>query len=149
MIIKAGQTATNQWGDECMPLSVKGIVEEDGKIWLRKNEWGKWELPGGRLEAGEQPEQTVVREIEEELGLKVKAQYVVDVQVWRKDFGNNPVIGIVTFACQMLSRSGELELIGEAGPAEFAQFSPAEALALEDLPDIYKRAIQAAGRENK
>jgi len=32
---------------------------------------GKWELPGGKVEFGETPEHAIVREIEEELGLKI------------------------------------------------------------------------------
>jgi ADP-ribose pyrophosphatase YjhB (NUDIX family) len=32
---------------------------------------GRWSLPGGRIEAGESPEQAVVREVREETGLEV------------------------------------------------------------------------------
>ena len=49
-------------------LSVKGIVFENEKVWLRRNERDEWEIPGGKLERGEQPEATVVREIREDSG---------------------------------------------------------------------------------
>lgn len=33
-----------------LPISVKGIVFQDGKVWLRRNERSEWELPGGKLD---------------------------------------------------------------------------------------------------
>ena len=42
-----------------VPISCKGIVFENGRVWIRQNERGEWELPGGKLDPGEQPEDTV------------------------------------------------------------------------------------------
>jgi 8-oxo-dGTP pyrophosphatase MutT (NUDIX family) len=137
-------TRRDKWGNILAPVSVKGIVIEGGDLWLRRNEFGKWELPGGRPEDEEQPEETVVREINEELGLEVTVDRLVDVYLWSKDFGTNPNIWIITFLCAIERRSGDLELEGEGGAAEYTKVSFDAALHLPDLPDVYKRALQKA-----
>jgi 8-oxo-dGTP pyrophosphatase MutT (NUDIX family) len=52
-------------------------------VLLLKNERDEWELPGGRLEAGETPRQCVVREIEEETGWPVTAGPLLDAWVYK------------------------------------------------------------------
>jgi 8-oxo-dGTP diphosphatase len=54
------------------------LVDEDGRVLVAQRPEGKplaglWEFPGGKVEAGETPEAALIRELEEELGIAVKA----------------------------------------------------------------------------
>ena len=55
------------------PVSVKGVAVQDERVLLLENERAEWELPGGKLELGEDPLACVVREISEEAGWQVTA----------------------------------------------------------------------------
>lgn len=50
--------------------STYAVVIRDGKV-LLTHQAGSYNLPGGGIEFGEQPEESVVREVYEETGLKV------------------------------------------------------------------------------
>jgi 8-oxo-dGTP diphosphatase len=54
------------------------LVDPDGRVLVAQRPDGKsmgglWEFPGGKMEAGESPEETLIRELQEELGITVKA----------------------------------------------------------------------------
>jgi 8-oxo-dGTP diphosphatase len=54
------------------------LVDADGRVLIAQRPEGKamaglWEFPGGKLASGERPEDALIRELREELGISVKA----------------------------------------------------------------------------
>jgi 8-oxo-dGTP diphosphatase len=54
------------------------LIDSDGRVLLQQRPPGKpmadlWEFPGGKVEPGETPEAALIRELEEELGIRTHA----------------------------------------------------------------------------
>ena len=54
------------------------LIDADNRVLIAQRPEGKqlaglWEFPGGKIEPGERPEETLIRELDEELGIAVKA----------------------------------------------------------------------------
>lgn len=59
-------------------VAAAALIDADGRVLLAQRPEGKamaglWEFPGGKVEEGETPEDTVIRELMEELGIDTKA----------------------------------------------------------------------------
>jgi 8-oxo-dGTP diphosphatase len=53
------------------------LIDADGRVLLAQRPPGKsmaglWEFPGGKVESGERPEDSLIRELKEELGIVVR-----------------------------------------------------------------------------
>lgn len=72
-------------------VSIKGLVVNDGNVLLideGPKQGGRWELPGGGLDFGEDIHGALKREIEEEIGLKVMHISEKPTYVWTWRFEN-------------------------------------------------------------
>lgn len=73
------------------------IIVNGGKILIaqraeNQNLAGKWEFPGGKVESGETPEECLVREIKEELGIKIEVDKFFAESIYRYAAGTIKLI---------------------------------------------------------
>ncbi|MGC4796235.1 NUDIX hydrolase [Micromonospora saelicesensis] len=119
-----------------LPISVKLVIDHHGKVLLLRNERDEWELPGGKLEVGETPEDGVCREVAEELGLTITEVDIIDSWV----YVITPIrhVFIVSFGATYV---GDEALVYSAEHKELGVFAYDEVPHLH-MPEPYKRTIQ-------
>jgi 8-oxo-dGTP pyrophosphatase MutT (NUDIX family) len=118
------------------PVSVKGVLLEGDQVVLLLNDRDEWELPGGRLERGEDPAACLEREFAEELGAAIVADGILDCWLYEPLPGKEVLI--VTYAVRRVDRR-EFEVSREH--REFGVF-PIGELERLPMPEGYRRSIR-------
>jgi 8-oxo-dGTP diphosphatase len=110
-------------------VTVFAFIARDGRyLVLERGQdpyLGRWELPGGFVEAGEQPEESVRREIFEETGLRVETPSILGAYTSR--YGDEGKWTVdVAFHCQALT--GDPQLSAESSDMAW--------VAIEQMPNL-------------
>lgn len=121
---------------------MKAVVLDGESVLLARNDRAEWELPGGRLEIGESPEQCAEREVAEETGLRVRARRLLDCQVFEVIPGRRVLL--VSYGCTHQGSVGKPVASAEHSEVAFLPMAELETLP---LPDVYRRAVSAWSTE--
>ena len=97
-----------------------------------------WEIPGGKLESGETPEQCIVREIKEELDTEIKVERVLGVVDY-----DYPNFHLTMYCILCTIVSGKLELLEHEAARWLTKenlrsvdWLPADQLILDKIEEI-------------
>lgn len=88
---------------------VAAIIIRDGKVFATQRGYGEWkdwwEFPGGKIEAGECPQEALVREIREELDAEIEIGELIETVEW-----DYPAFHLTMhcFVCSLVSESMHL-----------------------------------------
>jgi len=108
----------------------KGVFQRDGKFLFVKESNGNWEMPGGKVELGEQLEACFSREMSEELGwFDVRMEKVA--HVWTL-FGERQKIQYIVICATATPKDTPITLSHEH--TEYGWFTPSELQTMNVLP---------------
>ena len=128
---------------EHRPLSVKAVImTSDNKVLLlkRPND-GRWDLPGGGVDDGENLAEAIVREVQEETGLSIDNAHPVYTYL-RSVSGKSEKL--IQFVLSRISvKASSLDVIISDEHESYAFFDPMELSGQEIMPS-YREALQRA-----
>lgn len=122
--------------------SVTGVVIKDGKVLLARHTYGAGKgrliVPGGYVEVGETPQEALIREYKEETGIIVEPLNIVGIRFNMKDW-------YVAFRAAYVGGDAKSDMNENN---EVLWLDVDEALNRDDVPDLTKKIISSAVKDN-
>ena len=111
-------------------VAAVALIDPDGRVLLAQRPEGKpmaglWEFPGGKVGPGETPEDCLMRELEEELGISTWASCLAPLTFASHGYGDFHLL-MPLYACR--------KWVGIARPREGQQLAWVRARDLDDYP---------------
>jgi 8-oxo-dGTP diphosphatase len=119
-------------------LVTAAILEQEGRVFIAKRRpgkhmGGKWEFPGGKIEPGESAEESLARELREELGVEA----VVGVFLCRCSYAGDGVsLDLLVYRASIVSGTPQL-----LEHQEMSWVRPEELLSY-DLADSDRKVVE-------
>lgn len=99
-------------------IEVRSLIKKDGRVLLlkrshgREDLLGKYELPGGRVAEGEQPEEAIKRLIQETAGLEVQTLYLADVFTYTAQSDRDIQRAIIVYVASAAGDQADVRIDG-------------------------------------
>lgn len=129
-------------------LSVRAIINEDGKaLLLRRNNGrptilGKYELPGGKLAYGEQPEDALRRYLHDDAGLHIQSSQLFDAVTYI-DYDDRAIqYGVIVYLVTLAPQRHPMKLSGNYSKYKWHSMSNIQQSELTDLTQLLLGIIQ-------
>jgi mutator protein MutT len=129
-------------------LSVRAIINEDGKALLLKRNngrpsiLGKFELPGGKLAYGEQPEDALRRYLHDDAGLHIKSSQLFDAVTYI-DYDDRAIqYGVIVYLVTLAPQRHPMKLSGNYSKYKWHSMSNIHQSELTDLTQLLLGIIQ-------
>jgi 8-oxo-dGTP diphosphatase len=126
---------------DIMWVVAAALINTDGKVLVQKRAVdrsmaGLWEFPGGKIERNERPENALIRELNEELGITVSPDDLVPVSFASAPLGEKHLLLLLYICHKWLGEPVALD-------AEALQWSPIHALQSLDMPSADVPLVKA------
>src|SRR5690606_1313423 len=129
-------------------LSVRAIINEDGKALLLKRNngrasiLGKYELPGGKLAYGEQPEDALRRYLHDDAGLHIQSAQLFDAVTYI-DYDDRAIqYGVIVYLVALTPQRHPMKLSGNYSKYKWHSMSGIQQSELTDLSQLLLGIIQ-------
>ena len=113
-----------------LPVAACALIDADKRVLIARRPAGKpmsglWEFPGGKIESGETPETTLIRELGEELGIAVTEPCLAPLTFSSYDYQEFHIL-LALFVCRRWS--------GDPTPREEQRLKWVKPMRLRDYP---------------
>ena len=129
-------------------LSVRAIINEDGKALLLRRSNGrdtimnKYELPGGKLAYGEQPEDALRRYLHDDAGLHIQSAQLFDAVTYIDHDDRAIQYGVIVYLVTLSPQRHPMKLSGNYNKYKWHSMSGVQQSELTDLTQLLLGIIQ-------